>query len=71
MEDEIQSLKHEVVDLRNENKLLRDAIDGNFPRDLWWLLTKLYNQRTAINAIQRRGKGHTKEEREAMASAAA
>lgn len=60
-----------VSDLRQEIKLLRDLIDGNYPTNVWWLMTKLDRQRKALDALQKKGPGHTKEEREELALAKA
>lgn len=60
-------MEDSVYDLKQEIKLLRDLIDGNYPDNIWWLMTKCENQRKVIDAIQRKGKGHTKEEREELA----
>jgi len=40
-----------VSDLRNEIKLLRGIIDGNYPKDVSWLMRKLDAQRKVLNRI--------------------
>lgn len=62
-------MEDSVQDLRQEIRLLRDLIDGNYPTNVWWLMTKLDRQRKALDSLQKKGKGHTKEEREELALA--
>lgn len=60
-------MEESISDLRQEIKLLRDLIDGNYPDNVWWLMTKVDNQRRALDSLQKKGQGHTKEERKKLA----
>ena len=57
-----------IYQLEKEIKALRDMIDGNYPEACWWLATKVDRQRVALDNLQKKGKGHTKEEREQAAA---
>lgn len=64
-------LRSQVADLRAENAALRAALEGNLPRAIAWLYGKVRRQAAALDALQRKGPGHTAAERRALAEAAA
>lgn len=59
-------MEDSVFDLKQEIKLLRDLIDGNYPDNIWWLMTKCDNQRKALDSLISKGVGHTKIERDEL-----
>jgi hypothetical protein len=64
MADDINEIRRENYQLKSEVAALRAMIDGNYPQATVWLATKVDRQRVMLNALQKKGKGHTKEERE-------
>lgn len=64
MEDSIYDLKAEIAALRN-------MINGNYSDANYWLATKVDRQRRMLDSLQKKGKGHTKEERQELALASA
>lgn len=64
-----QEMKRRIYDLESENETLQSIIDGSYPSRIWWMMTKIDRQRRMLDTLQKKGKGHTKEEREELASA--
>lgn len=46
---------------------LIELLDGKCPSNVWWLMRKCNAQRKVIASLEKRGPGHTKEEREELA----
>jgi hypothetical protein len=61
---ELNELKVKNHNLQSEINALRAIIDGNYPHAVSWLATKVDRQRIVLDSLQKKGKGHTKEERE-------
>lgn len=57
----------ERSELELEVVLLKQVINNEYPRDVSWLMMKVDRQRRALHALQKKGKGHTKEERDEIA----
>lgn len=68
-QDDLNDLRRENSQLKNEVAALRDMINGDWPKSVWWLATKVDRQRKMLDTLQAKGKGHTKEEREQVPAA--
>lgn len=44
----------ELHELRRENEVLRAQLEGDFPRATFWLQLKVWSQRRALDALNRR-----------------
>lgn len=63
--DRERELERQVVALREENAILRGIVDGESPawNKVAWLMTKINNQRIALDSLQKKGVNHTRKER--------
>jgi hypothetical protein len=62
-------MEQSVNELQQEIAALRAILDGDYPKAVRWLMTKVDRQRRALDSLQKKGRGHTKEEREELALA--
>lgn len=44
----------ELHELRRENEVLRAQLEGDFPRATFWLQRKVWSQKLALDALNRR-----------------
>jgi hypothetical protein len=51
---ELRELRREVAELRAERDALQAQLDGDIPRATYWLQTKVWRQRRALDRLERR-----------------
>ena len=66
---ENNKLRSELRQKDYEIEQLFNMINGDYPDNVYWLMRKVDSQRRALDALQKKGKGHTREEREELALA--
>lgn len=61
-----EELLETALQMNHDLKFFRSLYENNIPACVNWLYAKVYRQRLAILGMEKRGKGHTKEEREQL-----